>query len=428
MRKIELMNRLFEMKGGPVPLLLLFFLSACGSMPPVADEPAVIAAMPALSAAAETAEGIILRGSDPRMLSFRAFLTRSGIPASFGIDRMGNLVLSIARDATDRYLIVPYAWEHIDYAERAALTPEDAALAKATAGVPAELELRIPGWEKAYARTVVGTEPRILFKSSTLNLPFGEETLVAFFYSLRDSTLRPGSLAALYHPAFSGIPVTVRVDLFSAEIVFSESAALSPEEFFLWMYTLRAPSEQYDDAFYANLLALKIAKKLYTGIPSFLGGATLFTRSDEIPYDDIRRHLLIAGGVEFSGLAVPYCYVWRGDRFSETTVLLPREQSQPVKALYGASDGAIRSLFSIVLRAADAEAKRQMIEQKLATRNIAPISRFYERTGDQDGWAAVNFTVDPTREAEMMKFFDGELAAIDTTISIGVYRVGTQER
>jgi len=362
------------------------------------------------------------------MLLFRAFLDRAGIPVSFGTDAAGLFVLSVARDATDVFLLVPYAWEHIDYAQWVVLSPEDRARAETAFGIPAETELRLAGWEKGYARTVVGTDPRITFRRSVLNLPFGEETLAAFFYSLRDSIRHPGSLAALYHPAFSGTPVTVRVNLFSVELLLDDPVLLSPEGLFLWFYTLNAPTDRYDDRFYLNLLALKLAKRLYTGLPSFLGGAALFTHSGEIPFDQMRKSLFSNGAIETTGFSFPYSYVWSGELFTETTGTLPVERAEPVQAFYATAEGAERALCAIVLRAADAEEKRDSIETLLGTKGFTPILRLHERIGAQDGWAALGFAVPAAQEITLMRIFETELAKIDRTISIGVYRVGTQER
>ena len=415
----------------PLAVLLLAFAVGCATAPAEVDDPPPappVAALPPLPQAETPTEGTLLRGSDPRMLLFRAFLDRAGIPASFGTDGAGLFVLSVARDATDVFLLIPYAWEHIDYAQWVILSPDDRARAETAFGIPAETELRLAGWKKAYARTVVGRDPRITFKRSVLNLPFGEETLAAFFYSLRDSIRRPGSLAALYHPAFSGTPVTVRVNLFSVEILLDDPVLLSPEGLFLWFYTLNTPTDRYDDRFYLNLLALKIAKRLYTGLPSFLGGATLFTHSGEIPFDQMRKSLFSNGTVETTGFSFPYSYVWNGELFTETTGILPIDRAEPVQAFYATAEGADRALCTIVLRAADAEEKRDAVETLLGTKGFTPVLRLHERTGEQDGWAALGFAVPAAKENAIMRIFETELAKIDRTISIGVYRVGTQER
>jgi len=362
------------------------------------------------------------------MLMFRAFLDRAGIPVLFGVDGAGLFVLSVARDPTDVFLLVPYAWEHIDYAQWVALSPVDQAHAETAFGIPAETELRLAGWGKGSARTVVGRDPRITFRRSVLNLPFGEETLTAFFYSLRDSIRHPGSLAALYHPAFSGTPVTVRVNLFSVELLLGDPVLLSPEGLFLWFYTLNTPTDRYDEEFYLNLLALKLAKRLYTGLPSFLGGASLFTHSGEIPFDQMRKSLFSKDAIETTGFSFPYSYVWSGELFTETTGTLPIERAEPTQAFYGATEGADRALCVIVLRAADADEKRDAVETLLRTKGFTPLLRLHEWTGEQDGWAALGFVVPAAQESVIMRIFETELAKMDRTISIGVYRVGTQER
>lgn len=417
--------------GLTLAALVIMFAVGCATPTAKSDEPPSIppaVALPPPPQAEIPAEGVLLKGSDPRMLLFRAFLDRAGIPVSFGVDGAGLFVLSVARDATDVFLLVPYAWEHIDYAQWVILSPDERARAETAFGIPAETELRLAGWKKTYARTTVGAEPRITFKRSVLNLPFGEEAVTAFFYSLLDSIRRPGSLAALYHPAFSGTPVTARVNLFSVDLPLDDPVLLSPEGLFLWFYTLNAPAERYDDRFYLNLLALKIAKRLYTGLPSFLGGATLFTHTGEIPFDQMRKSLFSNGAIETTGFSFPYSYVWSGELFAETTGILPIERVEPVQAFYAAAEGADRALCAIVLRSADAGEKRDAIETLLAAKGFTPVLRLHERTGEQDGWAALGFAVPAAKESALMRIFETELAKIDRTISIGVYRVGTQER
>jgi len=412
-------------------LLALLALLSCGTAAPVPGGPSAVAQIPAAPAvppAVEPAEGIVLRGSDPRMLSFRTFLARSGMAASFGVDAAGLYVLAVARDESGRQLTVPYLWEHGDHASRDLSGLEDVVFVRQMRGVPAQLELRIPGWKRAPVPVVTAIAPRILFRSSTLNLPFDEETLLAFFHGLRDSVRHPGSLSAIYNPLFSGTPFSVRVHLFSAEIRFDGPVSLSPEEFFLWFYTLGQGSETCDDSFYAALLSLKVAKRLYTGVPSFLGGPALLTRSAEIPFGEVRKHLFAPGVPEFSGVGMSYFYAWRGPLAEETTLLVPPGQSVPVKAFFAAPEGAVRSIVSLVVRSVDALEKRQRIVDVLEAHGFSHFGEMYEQVGAQDAWAAVSGSVDPSREKEVISCYEKVLAVMDKTLSMGVYRVGTQER
>jgi len=411
-------------------VFLAAFLFSCHTSSQFSDLPHEVIPhpVPDLPSVVELSEGVVIRGSDPRIISFHSFLVRSGFTVQLGKDASGQVVLSVAHDADGRYLVVPYLWEHGDYAERIVLSPTERLIAESLYGIPAELEIRLPGWSRSYQRIVAGPEPQVLFNRSVLNIPFDEETIVTFFHSLRDSVRVPGSLAALYNPLFMGIPVSARVNLFSAEILFGEPMTLSPEEFFLWFYTLREKSAKYDDTFYANLLSLKIAKRLYVGIPSFLGGPSLITRSLETPFEMVSKYLLVPGAIKFSGVVLPYYYTWNGVLPQETTVILPLDEATPVKSFFAASAGSRYSIVSLVLRAADALEKRRTIEEHLRVRGLQPFCELYEQVGDHDAWAAVSVRVEPSREHEIVLLYDTALATVDRTLSIGVYRVGAQER
>ncbi len=400
--------------------------SAASAVPPAGkQQPDVV--MPGV--VSEPEEGVVVRGSDPRMLFFKKFLERSGYACSFGTDSRGLYVLAVPSDATERHLFVPYLWEHGDYAERIVLGGSDRSLAEAATGVPATVEIHIPGWERVPVTPLAVAGVRVVFSRSVLSLPFDEESLVRFFYGLRDAAYFPGDLAALYSPLFYGVPISVRVLLRSVEIVFDGQMPLSPEELFLWFYTTtRREAISGDDLFYANLLSLKIAKRLYTGMPAFLGGAVLFTNGEGIPFEEIRRHMLVEGGVAFAGIPIPYSYVWRGPRIEEQTVSIPPEQTVPVKALFAPLEGSSRSIASLVVRSADALEKRRLVVETLVNRGLVPFGELYEKMGEKDAWAAVSVVVEPSREKELFACYEQEFVPLDKTFSIGVYRVRAEER
>ncbi len=108
--------------------------------------------------------------------------------------------------------------------------------------------------------------------------------------------------------------------------------------------------------------------------------------------------------------------------------MIPREQSTSVKAFFGSSNGAGRVLVSLVVRAPDALEKHRAAVAVLQSRGIDPFGDLYEEIAPHDAWAALSVAIAPAREQEILALYAQEIAPLDTTFSIGVYRVGSQER
>jgi hypothetical protein len=260
-----------------------------------------------------------------------------------------------------------------------------------------------------------------------MSLPFDEEILLKYFYSISKSYILPPSSGLYYSPNFKGSNVRPTVLLFSSELAISGEYIISPEMIYMWISSVKMQLEEFPDAFYANLLSLKIAKKLYTGNPSFLGGAELVNKTTAVPFENIAKMLFHKGNVTVFGSISSSLYLYDGDIISEFANLLEIDRSPGVKAVFGSPENIDRSIISFVVRSANAEVLTEKVSNGLKEEGFIPFQVLFEQVSLNDAWGAVSISVDRNSEKKILDLYEKKFKLLNNTMSIGVYRVAKEE-
>jgi len=274
---------------------------------------------------------------------------------------------------------------------------------------------------------VVGNEDALVFSVSFMSLPFDEEIMLKYFYSLSKSYLLPPSSGLYYSPNFKGSSVRPTVLLFSSELAISGEYVISPETIYMWVSSVNAQIEEFPDTFYANLLSLKIARKLYTGSPSFLGGAELVNKTTAVPFENIAKMLFNTGNVTVFGSISSSLYLYRGDIISEFSNLIEMSKAASVKAVFGSPDNSDRSIVSFVVRSANAEVLTDRMVADLKKEGFTPFQFLFEQVSLNDAWGSVSVSVEKSSEKKILDLYEKRFKLLNNTISVGVYRVSKEE-
>ncbi|HSW60492.1 MAG TPA: hypothetical protein VLJ60_06805, partial [bacterium] len=243
----------------------------------------------------EKQEGLVISGTNTKMLFAARYLDVLEIGNEFGFNDKGRMVINVKPDESDRWKMIPFLFDLLNLYDFVSLLPGDYAVLNDCRDEKVSLKLSIPSWDVSPVPVandkVVGNEDALVFSVSSMSLPFDEEIMLKYFYSLSKSYLLPPSSGLYYSPNFKGSSVRPTVLLFSSELAISGEYVISPETIYMWVSSVNAQIEEFPDTFYANLLSLKIARKLYTGSPSFLGGAELVNMTTAVPFENIAKML-----------------------------------------------------------------------------------------------------------------------------------------
>jgi len=379
----------------------------------------------------EKQEGLVISGTNRKMLFVARYLDVLEIENEFGFNDKGRMVISVRSDESERWKMIPFLFDLLNLDEFVSLLPGDYAVLNECREEKVSLKLSIPAWA-VYSVPVakdkgVVNEDALVFSVSSMSLPFDEETLLKYFYSLSKSYLLPPSSGLYYSPNFKGSNVSPTVLLFSSELAISGEYIISPEMIYMWVSSVKTQLEQFPDSFYANLLALKIARKLYTGTPSFLGGSELVNKTTAVPFENIAKMLFHTGNVTVFGSISSSLYLYNGDIISEFSNLIEMQKVARVKALFGSPENSDRSIISFVVRSANAEVLTGRIGDDLKKEGFDPIHLLFEQVSLNDAWGSVSVSVDNKSEKKILDLYEKKFKLLNNTMSIGVYRVAKEE-
>lgn len=379
----------------------------------------------------EKNEGIIITGLNSKILFIARYLEILQIDHDIGFNGDGKMMVNIKPDLSERWKMIPFLFDALELEDFVSPIPGDFAILDSCLKERISLKLIVPSWELSsvpVARDVgLGNEDALVFSVGAMSLPFDEETLLKFFYTISNSYLLPPSSGLYYSPNFKGSGVTPTVLLYSSELAISGEYSLSPEMIYMWMSSVNTQLESYSDHFYANLLSLKIAGKLYSGTPSFLGGSDLVNTTAAVPFEKIREMLFHKGNISVFGSVNSSLYLFSEDIISEFSTVTDISKTERIKALYGSPDNSDRSIISFVVRSANAEVIANRIGSTLKESGFVPLQNLFEQISINDSWGSVSVSVEKEQEGKILDLYEKNFKLLNNTVSVGVYRVEKKE-
>jgi hypothetical protein len=372
-------------------------------------------------------EGIFLRGTSSEIVFLARYLEILEIEHQFGMDEEGRLIINLGHDEANRWMMVPFLYESIDLTKFVNPKPGDYSILSECKDEDTEIVIFIPPWEKTgvpFAKDQsVGKEDSLLFSNSIVSLPFSEDVLPRYIYSLAGSHLLPPSSGLFYSPNFSGGIVVPQVYLLTSEIAIDGVSTLSSEKILLWLLSVNSELEEYPDTLYANILSLKLAKRLYTGTPQFLGGSEMFNPTAAIPFESVRRYLFNKGNVSVFGAIDNSLYLNSDEIILEYPSFTEIEKVKGFKAFFGAPDNSCRSIVSIVFRSKKAFELVNSVKNQLSNAGYTVIQTLFEQISENDSWGSVSISITAEKEKYLSDFFEKKIKKMDKSMSLGVYRV-----
>ena len=374
--------------------------------------------------------GLVLTGSDRKMLYAARYLEMLKIDHQFGYNEKGELIINVSSDSSERWMMVPFLYRSLELDEFVSLLPGDYAILATCRSKETDVEFRIPPWNYSkvpfIAKEGFASEDALVFSAGVLSLPFGEDVLLKYFYTLAESYRLPMSSSFMYSPNFNGVNVKPSVMLFSSEFLINGDSIFKPEKILLWIKSVDQQLKEYPDDFYANLLSLKIAKKLYTEKPSFLGGAELLNMTTEVPFESISQHLFIPGTVSVFGSMESNLYLYSEEVLSEYSSYVDIKKSKAVKAFYGSPKNSSDIIVSFVLRAHNSEVLIEKISTILADNGFDVFQTLIEHIAENDSWGSISVKTGTDKENKIVDIYNKMLKKLNNTLSIGVYRVSKE--
>ncbi|HPS29243.1 MAG TPA: hypothetical protein PLZ43_03240 [bacterium] len=379
----------------------------------------------------EINEGLSLTGTNKRLLIISRYLEILKIKHQFGFNEAGNFIINIRPDASVRWMMVPFLYNSLSVDEFIALLPGDYAILKHTGNAKISSKIKMPSWElesiPVGRNQELMSDDAIVFSSGVLSLPFDEEMLMKYFYSLSNSYLLPPFSGLYYSPNFTGASVFPRVLLFSSELAITGESSPAPENILLWALSVDQQIEDYPDTFYSNLLSVKIAKKLYTGTPSFLGGAEIFNATSSVSFEKIRDYLFHKGNVTVFGSLKSSMYLCEDDLISEYPSVIDISKSERAKVYYGSVENSDYSVVSIVMRSSRTSEITDRISRILIENGFSILSTLFEQVSGNDAWGSVSLVISNKDEKKILDLYEKNFKLLDNTVSLGVYRVTKKE-
>lgn len=369
-------------------------------------------------------EGLSFKGWDAEMPYFSHYLDNIGIKHSLGRDPENGLALNIPADIQGRWKIALFLYNSIDLENTARPRPGDFALRALCRDEKAGASVKKSGWSlaKAVKTTDRKKENAIIFGSGAATLPFSEEISLKYLYSLAKSHELPFESGSFYSPNFESSSVIPQLYLFSGELLLSLPVR-NPESLFLWVLSSEKQLETYPDTFYANLLAVKIAKKLVFGDKTFLGGKDLDNKTQFVDFEAVRNSFFSSGNVSVSGEMAENIYLFSEGTIKESAGTAAISEISGFKALFGDPETNDTSIVTFVVRNKNASGIIGKIERSLAEKGFEPIVKIFEKIGDNDGWGSLSVKTGISNEKKLISLYDKEYKLLDKTLSIGVYRV-----
>ncbi len=367
---------------------------------------------------------IVINGYDHRIVHFKNYLKSIDMPFKLGMDKNKDMKLIIEKTDDERFILIPFFWDKFNFREIASHEPGDISVISENSNKEyAELKMYYEGWEKKEAEIKKSSRDIIKTKKSVLNSSFNEEQITAYMFDIKNSYKNSRTIAKLYSPKYSGGEITPVVKLFSSELLINSRVIISPEDIFLWIYSADGNFDFRDKSFMGNLLSLKLAKRLYTGTPSFLGGQNLFNRTMNIPFEALKQTLFSENEVVYYGDFKKKQYLYTKSGFSEKSAIKNPGEIKGTKAFFGSTENVRYIVVSVVVRSDLAQEHIKKAKEVFIDSKISIIQETYENTGDKDGWASLSFVVPSDFEQKIIKLFDSSVAPVHKTFSLGVYRV-----
>jgi len=369
-------------------------------------------------------EGLSFKGWNTKMLYLSHYLDNIGVKISFGINQGNGLILNVPADNQGRWRIALFLYSSIDFENTIKPVPGDFAIFALCGDEKAEIGVKKRGWNKTSVTQNVSENGRnaIILNSGAANFSVSEEVALKYLYSLAFTHQLPFESGSFYSPNFAASSVIPALYLFSGELVFS-APVQDPESLFLWILSSERQLETYPDTLYANLLSLKIAKKLVFADNTFLGGKDLENKNQYIDFETVRNSLFSSGNVSVSGEMTENLYLFSGGTIKESTPVADISEVSGFKALFGDPEINDTSIVTFVLRSGNAAETLEKIEKSLLTKGFEPIHKIFEKIGDGDSWGSISVKTALSDEKKLMSLYDKEYKTLDKTLSIGVYRV-----
>ena len=380
-----------------------------------------------LPAAETIEEGLSFKGWNAKMLYLSHYLDNIGVENSFGINQGNGLILNVPADNQGRWKIALFLYSAIDFEKTVKPIPGDFANFVLCGDVKAEVSVKKRGWNKTSVTKNVSENDRntIIFKSGAVNLPVSEEVALKYLYSLAFTHQLPFESGSFYSPNFTSSSVIPQLYLFSGELSFS-APATDPESLLLWVLSSERQLEKYPDTLYANLLSLKIAKKLVFADKTFLGGKDLENKKLYIDSETVRNFFFGTGNISVSGEMPENLYLFSGEMITESADVADISEISGFKALFGDPEINNTTIVTFVVRSGNTSEILDKIEKSLVSKGFKPFHRIFEKIGDSGSWGAVSVKTALSNEKKLMSLYDKEYKTLDKTLSIGVYRVSEE--
>lgn len=288
-----------------------------------------------------------------------------------------------------------------------------------------------PEWSRHKLPTAFNeTDAKFIFSTGTLNSPWNGELVLRFLYSLAYSHLQAYSEDVLFSPQLLGETPRVSATLLSSEILFPLISDMSSEKTFCWLKNIKQEPTHFPPVFYANLLSLKMARKIFTGSDHFLGGKTLRGPATALDFRKMKQYFFRQDGIygEISGEMELYMY--DGELLFEST-MISDEEPKPFKAYFGKKTRDTHQLIiSFVAAGKESSLTIDAIEKKIETSNkIEIIQRLHEELTENRGWASLSLLVDPTQEKKILSLYNETVKDFHkNSIYLGVYRVDKEKQ
>lgn len=379
-----------------------------------------------IPAAKTVEEGLEIRGSEAKIIRLSRYLDNLEIKNSFGLGSPNRLMLSVPADLNGRWRIALYLYDSFDFEKVMKPEPGDFALFALPDEEISEINVRKNGWIKENLTKTAAKNGRnvIKFKTGAVNLPFSEEVALKYLYSLAFSHRLSFENGFAYSPNFSYSSAEPQLYLMHGKLDFS-GAVPDAEHFLMWILSSERQLETYPDALYANLLALKMAKKLVFGDKAFLG-KDLENKNLYIDFETVRNSFFSSGNIVLSGETPENIYLFSGDVTKESAEPADISEVSAFKALFGNPEISNYSIVTFALRNPKASEFIGKIEKSLSQNGFETVHRIYEKISGGDAWGAVSVRTETADESKLMQLYETKYKLIDKTLSFGVYRVSEE--
>lgn len=368
-------------------------------------------------------EGLEISGFEAKIIRISRYLDNLEIKNYFGLNREGRISLGVPADLQGRWRIALFLYETLDFENIMKPEPGDFAVFALSGEETSEIDIRKSGWRKETPAEATSENGKnmIRFKTGAVNLPFSEEVSLKYLYSLAFVHRLPFENGFAYSPNFQYSSVNPQLYLLSGELVFAEKIP-SAESLFLWILSSERQLETYPDALYANLLALKMAKRLVFGDRTFLGGKDLENKNLYIDFETVRNSFFSSGNVSVSCQS-ENLYLFSGGTTKETAEPADISEVSAFKALFGNPEISSYSIVTFAVRNRKTSEIVDEIEKSLSQDGFKVIHRIEESLPGSDAWGAVSVRTEIADENKLLSLYETKYKLMDRTLSFGVYRV-----